>query len=185
MTVVVLVNGPPRVGKDTAAEGVLKHFLFARMLKFSDPVKNGTHAAYGLHVGTNYFEMVKDEPQDCFFGLTPRQAYIAHSEKYMKPMHGKNVYGKIFVNRLREMWEVPLIVTPDSGFVDEATPVIAELGPDHILLIRLHREGCNFERDSRGYLDLPSVRTINIENRDDKATFQTIVVSEVSNWLKS
>ena len=173
---IILVNGPPRAGKDTAQEAVEASVR----CKFAQAVKEGTHAAFGLNVSDypmDVFEAVKDEPNALFFGRTPREAYIAYSETFMKPFTGdKQVFGKLlirWINDKVDVWDdndlphLPFIVT-DSGFREEAEAIVNEYGAENVLLIRTHREGCNFDGDSRSYIDLDDlgVWTVDVQNKD-------------------
>lgn len=190
----ILLNGPPRVGKDHAANVLLREFKICRKLKFSNPLKLGVHASYGVDDDLNpdFFEDVKDEPNDIFFGMTPRQAYIYHSEEYMKPLHGKDVYGRILTNTVKHDRFQPsnalnkVYIIPDSGFVDETKPLIKEIGADNVLLVRLHsslngRE-LDFIGDSRSYLDLPNVEAMDLVNTRD-STFDRVVRAAVLTWF--
>jgi hypothetical protein len=161
----ILLNGPPRAGKDTAA-AVIEEMVGAWRFGFSYPLKLATHAAYGMNLRRHdAFEKVKDDPRDEFFGITPRQAYIAHSETYMKPLHGDDVFGKIWL-RVRKQSRVGVVVVPDSGFAAEAMPAITHFGAENTLLIRIHRPGHDFRGDSRSYIDLPGVQTLDLVNHD-------------------
>lgn len=186
MKKIILFNGPPGSGKDTAGLAVLLHFDSIRMerIKFSDPVKEGTHRAYGLNVLIDHFEDSKDKPRAEFYGATPRQAYIAYSEKFMKPLHGKEIFGIITAHKMHQS-TAPLIVTPDSGFVEEALPVKQAFRAENILLFRIEREGYDYSNDSRGKVDLgPDVLTIDIENVNGKrAEFQSDIVAQVEAWI--
>lgn len=172
---VVLVNGPPRSGKDHAARLLTGILDDAIRIGFADPLKRGTHASYGLTPDPiDQFEVVKDQPREEFFGLTPRKAYIAHSEQYMKVMHGPRVFGLLFLAGMRRAGR-RITIVPDSGFYDEALPVVEEVGPENVLLIRLHAEGRGktFVGDSRGYIRLPSTVTqIDLENNGSVAEFE-------------
>lgn len=172
---IILVNGPPRAGKDTAQEAVPDSVR----CKFARAVKEGCHAAFGLdpkEYPMDVFEAVKEEPNVLFFGKSPREAYIAYSEMFMKPFTGdQQVFGKMLVRWIKEykhyktftsateaathhaagypVGTTPFIVT-DSGFRDEAVSLVEAFGAENIKLIRVHREGCNFDNDSRSYIDL-------------------------------
>lgn len=159
---IILVNGPPRAGKDTAQEAVADSIR----CKFAQIVKEGTHAAFGLNPQVypmDYFEDVKDQPQEVFFGRTPREAYISYSEDFMKPFTGdKQVFGKLLAKRIEDIFNVwldndltnlPFIVT-DSGFREEAEAIVEAFGAENVKLIRVHRDGCTFEGDSRDYISL-------------------------------
>ena len=162
MPKIILVNGPPRAGKDTAYEAVPNSVR----TKFAQAVKEGTHRCFGLDLhlyGMDYFEDCKDEPHEFFFGKTPREAYIAYSEMFMKPFTGdKQVFGKLLARWIEDIYDkwtdfnlpiLPFIVT-DSGFRDEAVALVEAFGADNIKLIRVHRKGCNFDNDSRDYISL-------------------------------
>lgn len=181
---IILFNGPPGVGKDTAGDALLREGIDGFKLKFSDPVKHGTHTSYGIYgVSADHFEALKDTSLPEFMWLTPRQAYIDHSERYMKPLHGPEVFGKVYLNTMRRT-EAPIIVTSDSGFYDEAMPVVREVGAENVLLVRLHMRGKDFSNDSRSYIELPGVETVDLWNQPElKALFEDEVFETVSNWL--
>src|SRR5690349_14966217 len=84
----LLVNGPPRSGKDTVG-AILREFFPGSIYetKMAKALKERTHALYNLldpetgrALRHDAFELVKDQPRDEFRGLTPRRAYIAVSE---------------------------------------------------------------------------------------------------------
>lgn len=163
----ILLNGPPRSGKDFAGELIRAsvHRTVA-VRKFAAVVKDRCHAAYGLQCSTGYFESTKDEPSAAFLGRTPREAYIAFSEKFYKPLHGKDVFGRLLAERMAVEHPSVLFVVTDSGFREESEVLVAQNRPDRSLLIRLHRDGHDFSNDSRGYIDLSDlgVRCVDVTN---------------------
>lgn len=179
---IILINGAPRSGKDFAGR-MLSDDLPGRWVvtKFAAEVKERCHAAYGIvnTLGTpapdDYFEDVKDEPCDRFFGLTPRQAYIHFSETYLKAVHGEDIFGRLLLGRINRIRTGAsayglcqgFIIT-DSGFVPEAEVLVKEFGPEDITLIRLHRPGYTFEDDSRSLIDLCplGVKTFDVNSPD-------------------
>lgn len=185
---VVLLNGPPRCGKDTAARALTTLFRSAVRIGFADHLKVATHAAYGLFDDDGrplpyaYFETVKDEPTSKFFGLTPRAAYIAHSETYMKAHHGQRVFGTLWCRAARRA-EAPIVVVPDSGFSEEASEVVDNFGARNVLLIRIERPGCTFAGDSRSYIGLPSVTQHQMVNSLTPVAFGLAVETVVRSWL--
>jgi hypothetical protein len=145
----ILLNGPPRCGKDTAGEILAKRIPYARTAKVSAELKRMTHRLYGLRpelIQHDAFEASKDEPYEGFLCVTPRKAYIAVSELLLKPLHGDDALGKMLARSIHP--EGVLIVT-DSGFRAEAEPLVALAA--RTLLVHVHREGCTFEGDSRDY----------------------------------
>lgn len=186
----VLLNGPPRAGKDTAARAICEAFPNTATLRFSEPLKRAAHALFGLPADTlvDAFEAVKDVPCADFHGFTPRQVYIMLSERGVAPVFGQPHFGRVMATNLRraERAGVQLAVVPDSGFSREVGPVLAELHPSRVLLIRVHADarGCNFDRDSRSFITVPEVVTLDIANdlAGDPEPFRCEVVRQVQAW---
>lgn len=196
MTKLLLINGAPRSGKDTAGE-IAQHIGRGKVhvAKFAKVLKERTHALYGLvsegRVGKGTpdyelergspwrhgtFEAVKDQPRAEFFGITPRQAYIAVSEKLMKPLHGEAVFGRLLLEDLkRNAAGADLIVVTDSGFAAEAAPLVEHFGRENTILMRVHRPGCTFAGDSRSHIELPGVRTVEVHNASTLELFAAAV----------
>lgn len=170
MIKVVLFNGAPRSGKDSSSEALVtspasKGWLVVEA-KFAHALKQAAHELLGLgHLDPEHFDKVKDEPLPEFFGLSPRQFYIALSEKFMKPtINLEQVFGEVLMRKLEHFVNTKaqvrdannvLFAISDSGFAMEAVPVGQEFGWENILLVRCHREGCTFMNDSRSYIELP------------------------------
>ncbi len=172
----IFLNGPPRSGKDFAG-GILSQRpglgIANTNAKLSGILKERTHALYllfgrdGKPLWHGVFENYKDTPMPEFHGLTPRQAYIAVSESWMKPTHGAGFLGELLVEKLRSLekqvkgsWTH--IIT-DSGFVEEAEALVDAYGEDNCSLVRIYREGYDFSSDSRSYitLDIPTYTVAN------------------------
>lgn len=184
MVKVIIFNGPPRSGKDTCAR-LLTHMIQNCFIqKFSDPLKYGAHALYGLHTkNKDHYEANKDEPRDEFFGKTAREIYIALSETYLKVHHGKEVFGELFVKALQQKLAsytptasdlgMPTVVAiSDCGFLYELLPVIKFARPENCCLVRLYRPGCNFAKDSREYINAaaPELRDISFAQIQNNAS---------------
>lgn len=182
MKLAILINGPPRAGKDTAGNYILAHIDEAVKVKFSDPVKDGAHHAYGLDCSIDHYEDVKDIPNVDFLGLTPRQAYIDISEKFMKPRHDQYVYGNLAAGRILRS-PASIFVIPDSGFQPETESVLEAIGNKNVLLIRTFRVGCDFSGDSRSYIN-PDCMTIDVKNVDGHMEdFQHRTTTSVVSWI--
>lgn len=184
---VILLNGPPRAGKDLAGKILRDHFSpIACLMKFADPVKLGTHALYQvpkefMHVGA--YEDCKEVSHLHFFGKTPREAYIEFSEKLVKPIKGKDFFGRVAARRVKEKSTYEYCIFTDSGFAEEAHAVVHTVGADNVLLIQLLRFGHDFTGDSRGYIQLPGVAMHIIVNDKDKDVLAERLCSAVRHWL--
>lgn len=178
---ILLINGPPRSGKDALGIEVCRRVFraasgwHAQRRKFATALKEMTHRLYditddydiGGHVEQDAFEDSKDQPSADFRGITPRQAYIGVSELLMKKLHGPRVFGEILRDNLKHhKTNKVLAVVTDSGFVEEAQVMVEEFGRECVYLLHIHREGATFSGDSRGYvdLDLPMENKLRVKN---------------------
>lgn len=160
---IILLNGPPRSGKNTCA-ALLQNHLGAdqcAVIAFAEHLKRMTHSIYGLPPETDpeAFDAVKDTSNPLFFGLSPRQAYIWWSEKGAKVAHGKEFFAKMWLRRAQAA-KTDYVVVPDSGFREEAEFVVNEFDAKNVLLVHLHRTGTSFEGDSRSRVDLSDLNVL-------------------------
>lgn len=168
---IVLFNGPPRSGKDVSAK-MLEDLLWPRGIpyKFAKPLKVTTHSLYGLYdLPHDHFEDTKDEPNDLFFGLSPRQAYIKVAQEMVKPVLGNDHWAKLLVNYIEPFYATPnVIVVSDCGFYEEIQPLKKVFGAENMIIVHMKRDGCNFKLDSRGYVTDPDITTMEITNNGTK-----------------
>lgn len=186
MQQIIFFNGPPYSGKDTLATEFAKMAPAYKVVKFAQVLKERTHALYGApDLPHDFFEKTKDQPHTLFFGKTPRQAYIAVSESYMKPLHGEEIFGKLLLGSLQDYPKAKGFLISDSGFAPEAVPLIRHYGVENCLLVRIHAEGrgCSFNGDSRSYIELP-IETIDLNNNGTKDSFLTAGMFEIGRVLQ-
>ena len=151
----ILVNGPPRSGKDTASDHIESRYN-AEHLKFATPIYQSVPRLFNIPFekwAALYIEE-KEELQPELMGMSPREAMIWLSESVMKPHFGSDVFGHMFTNALPYHSPESLIVVSDSGFQPEAEVLMKEIGVENMLLLRIHRPGCDFRNDSRNYVFL-------------------------------
>ncbi len=166
---VLLLNGPPRSGKDTLARAIVEALDNTVRIGFADHLKRLAHfMAYGpagLEMDPNALDDVKEIQAAAFAGMTPRQFYIHVSERVLKPLYGPGYFGDRFVDAARASG-AELVVVPDSGFRGEAERVVGSFGAENVLLARLRRDGCTYAGDSRSYIDLSDmgVKCVEVEN---------------------
>lgn len=168
---VVCFNGPPGSGKDSAADSLVihanKNLIRAKKFKFANILKTGVHASLGIGSGPDTFEgEAKDIPNPVFFNLSPRQAYIAHSEQYMKKVYGENVFGELLCQQLKreEKHGIQLAAIADCGFRIEIEVLTKYFHPKQILIIRMQRKGHDFKNDSRSYIASDKVQSDDLWN---------------------
>lgn len=170
---VVLLNGPPRSGKDTIARRLVGFDVFASGVlveaKFATPLKEAASCMFPSVRWGAVRERDRDDPDKphpALQGQTPRRVLIDLSENFFKPTFGVDYFGRRAADHLRmlERHGIPLpgdptdrgrvvgVVFSDSGFAIEAGPVVQAVGASNVLVVHLHRTGCTFAGDSRGYL---------------------------------
>jgi len=209
---VVLFNGPPKSGKDTAVSACLKefdkHYIHGEkqpehafgdwnpyVYKFAEPLKKAAISLIGGDPERSNIEnqQYKNTPQEDFFGEVPRDVLISLSEYFAKPLWGNNFFGRVAVNRLRRFSELnpigaaqTVVLISDCGFKEEVMPVREFVGADNVLLVRISRPDCNFDGDSRSYLHGLDVDTVaEYHNNGTKEQFESKVVEGVAKWLRT
>jgi hypothetical protein len=166
MAKIIVMNAPAQSGKDCAADYVTEKYQ-AQHLRFKD----GLYKVAAMVAGITEFQMkqlatfrpTKETPSRYFSvggeQVSPRQWLIHCSENVVKPLLGKDFFGK----QLAQSITSDLVVISDSGFESEIVPLL-EAGHD-VYVFRIEREGYTFAGDSRSYLPTsPLYKTFLLEN---------------------
>lgn len=155
MNKIVLLNAPPLAGKDTVADKFVLRRDDVRQRRFKDALMRITACIYSLEPSElesiNNDRSIKEKPIEAFNGRSCRQALIHVSEVVIKPNFGKGYFGKISADSIPQDGN-ELYMFSDSGFSEEVVPIVKKFGADNVAIIKLFREGCNFDGDSRNYL---------------------------------
>jgi hypothetical protein len=186
----ILLNGPPRSGKDTAAKVLTDSIAMPSgdyhvyHEKFSAPLKTAFAGMMEADIDdfvVDYYEDKKELPIDAL-GVSFRQWQIDFSETLMKPKYGNDVFGRLLWHRVNmcDMGALAVYVISDCGFQVEIDYLLTRANPSDVLLLRLQRDGCTFDGDSRGYVTAPSM--INVLNESLPA-FRKEVREIVQGWL--
>lgn len=167
----ILLNSPPDSGKDITATA-LKELTGVKHCEFKSTLFSVAKGITGLS-HEDFFKIYndrekKEEPQEEFFGMSPREMMIWISEDICKPKFGKLFFGKAAANQVNI--ETGSVFS-DSGFPDEVFPIADKFGAENIYVVRFNRHGSSFGNDSRDYLqpeDCPDgVNFIDLKNDGD------------------
>ena len=182
----ILLNGPPYSGKDTIGGMVWRKLRGTHLLKFAQPIVNFMLREFSIDMST----VDKDAPHPALRGRPPRSVAIAESEGLCKPLFGSLHFGQVAVERLRELEELgtEVVIFTDSGFVQEAVPVLQHCGKGRVLQVALHRTGCNFQGDSRSIWEHPDIGRVDFHNAPPtlaelKVSVEQHLVPEIEGWL--
>lgn len=182
---IVLLNGPPRSGKDTIARALRPAGFYQASL--ARLLKERVHRLFGLDVPFDYFEETKDQPRVEFGGATPRQVYIDTSEKVVKPIMGRDIWARWLRQEMDnldgprghrpEFMGCNGFVVSDLGFPYEVTPLVQGFDP---LIVRLHRANCTFANDSREYVTVAGVPTLELYNEGTREELERDAVAAIT-----
>ena len=122
---IILLNGPPSSGKDTAAEFITLMVGNSKVhhLKMSRPLKHGLCSIFDFN-GTevNALESYKDESNGPDYGnLSYRQMQI-QLFRHLEETYGEDVLGTLFVRAAKQVMK-PHIVVSDAGVSVELEPI--------------------------------------------------------------
>lgn len=148
---ILILNGPPGIGKDTIANLLEKKCDF-KHITFKKALYQDVADFFGLCVDDVITECthreLKERPSALFNWRTPREALIHVSEDIMKKEHGPYIYGHKLAMQIED-GEDNYIVS-DGGFDEEIQALIDD--DLDVVIIRLYADGFNFDGDSRKYI---------------------------------
>lgn len=149
MPKVMILNGPPRCGKDTGAIAVEKHFGsdICKHLKVSQPLKD-----YVTDVlGTPAYELEKTKDvivKGMNSSYRDLQIHVYHQ---LSQVFGTDWLGKVLINKMK-VYEQSYFILSDVGRNDDILPLLRHIPPSDILIVQIMREGCSFTGDIRSYV---------------------------------
>ena len=174
MKQIIILNGPPRSGKDELAKYLVSEHKHFYHMKFANELKKLAHRLYNTpDQAPDAYEAFKDQRLTEFMGLTPRQAYIALSESYIKPYHGKEFFGLQLILTIKAVrhHDDNVFIISDGGFAEELEPLLKNFDPHLFTIVQLYRQGCTFDNDSRHYFSAErfsklGVKFLKLDNND-------------------
>lgn len=160
-------SGPPHSGKDTVGAALAayledRHGFQPQVLALSMPMRHTVFAMLGMDYNQGYYDRHKDTPQDVLGGQTIRQAMIALSEEHVKRRYGGGFWGNALLKR-RWISDPKVTIVTDVGFGAERDVFIKHFGFENCIWPQLHRDGCDFSKDSRSYVGAPAM-SVRVDN---------------------
>ena len=154
---VIIFNGPPGSGKDTLVDAlcsdpdlkVSKSSFKSPMFKVAIALSGMTEEAFMQKYNDRDW---KEAPWDELNGMSPRAFMIKISEEWTKPTLGESRFGYLAVQSVNNA-ENKIVLFSDGGFETEINTLKEAFGTDSVILVRLHRDGCTFDGDSRNYIE--------------------------------
>ncbi len=193
---IIIFNGPPKSGKDLFKD-LLSNYI-------SESTEYKSTITYTPNFKTKLVEFVldyygisidewkerydnrelKETSWDKLDGLSQREALIDMSENKIKPALGKDFFGKCVRNSIKnslyinELGYNIISLISDGGFKEELSPLIDEFGAENIIVFRLHRDGCDYTGDSRGWIQddwFEGINIFDIKSGEHQETLNEII----------
>lgn len=178
MTFIVCLNGPPRSGKDTVAnalaESIDKEMIPVLRGQLSLPIRHAAFAILGEPYSEERYEELKDKQLELLWPrktrtpigfklghymkdgpLTLRELVILIADSWCRDTFGFEFWAKQFIHRTPMLRDhMPgLVILSDGGFDPERIYLTSQVGEDNFLLVKLEREGTDWQLDSRGPME--------------------------------
>lgn len=186
------ISGPPESGKSTLAKLIVENTDSTWKDSFAQPIRDMIYSVFYPEEGPISFSFdLRDAdakarsftfakpPISTLSPLTNRDVMISFAQKWMKPMFGEDIFGRLLHARcLAQEDFYSKFVIDDAGFLDELKYIVDQEGFEHCLLIQLYRDGCTFTKDSRGYLYPTWMQVIELENNNAEEDLLDALESE-------
>lgn len=170
----VLVNGPPRSGKDTVARILYEIYspkMPTKIIKLADPILQCVFSIFPNVNEDNYEELKSNKTPVAEGNLTVRDVMIKLAEDFIKPTLGKNAFVDIAINRINNIRALlpnggdnSMIIISDLGFDEEYDKFLQYCADESsnikMILIKVYKNGCTFDEDSRKYIDVPDKKNV-------------------------
>jgi len=190
---VIIFNAPPDSGKDVAVEYMLRILesegYKVKHLEFKETLFTLVKSTYGITEEVwkgLYTRQNKELPSHYLVHngnpTSPRNALINMSENVIKPLYGEQAFGLAACNSLSE----GVNLFSDGGFNAEILPIIKSVGAKNVLIVKIFRDGRDYSKDSRDYLDNDylGVDCIGVTNNTKLSDFFRLVEDKVTDWLE-
>ena len=182
---IILLNGPPGSGKDTAAEFITLMLGNSQVMheKMSWPMKRGLTTIFSFNdAERKALNAYKDHSNGPEFADMSWRLMEIDMYHYLARRYGKDILGRLLMRRNRDNAKRHTVIS-DAGRNDEIVPIVKGFSYGQVGYIELHREGCNFDNDIREYLDHKHFKHVEvIENKYDLEMFQAQIRKVLRKW---
>lgn len=191
---IILLNGPPGSGKDTAALHIREQFNRSSLPypdcfldRFSMPNKRAFAATVGAYCSPDGivqdWEEIKNDPHILLNGRSYRNWQQDFSERFMKPLYGEDIFARLLINRIHDVVDEDcpnaFFVIPDSGFQVEVDALARMRDIWDMHLIRITERG-TYEGDTREFVEpFPGMPFTIIPNKGSESTFKELVATTI------
>lgn len=185
-TKLILLNGPPRSGKDTAARFFARKYN-AKVIALATPLRNIVREMFGVS-DLIWRDLVlekldKADPQLCFGGKSFREVQIEVAT-FIRATYGDDFFIMRCITELQRSSASTIAVISDVGFQIEADLLSAWARPHNTMLLQLEKSGTSFDVDSRSYVNIPhGVHAICIDNRHDLELYEMQLQRAIDAWM--
>jgi len=158
---IIILNGPPRSGKDEIGHYLATAYDFFQ-IKFAQPLRDAAYVFFD-HEDIDEFKAMTFQNDK-----TGRDWMIGLSEQITKPIFGDDFFGVKAAQRVSQLERSRIVVT-DAGFQTEVNAFIktlreSESGHYTFEVWHVEREGCDYANDSRGRIWIKSSVPMVVEN---------------------
>jgi len=179
---IILLNGPPNSGKDTAAEFIVKMLAQTNHAKLSRPLKAGAIGIFDLQPKTLQFLNEDSDMESGFLlGDTYRQVQIDIFHM-LEAKYGADVLARMFIRYAKKNIASKHIVLSDCGRQAEAQALVDHFGKAGIGLVKLARDGCDYSKDIREHVDINCDKIAFVNNEYDLEIYKTQIKRVLVKW---
>ena len=161
---VILFNAPPNTGKDVLCRYMCENdILDSTEFTFKDEMLRLMYNMLGFDYEEDFERFISRENKDSdgyrVMGMNYREAAKWISEDVYKPKFGSDYFVKKTIDEVHNttVWSsgASTAIISDLGFNEEFDAVLeyCKKFNHNLILVRIFREGCSFESDSRYLVD--------------------------------
>lgn len=181
---IIFLNGPPGVGKDTAATIIRKKLISTIDYKLSRPLKRGIQNIFMMSPEVvRVYEADKDAPSIFLGGMSYREAQIKLFKDFIVPNLGPDGLAELAKYGTTNAIAKHITVS-DAGLTSEVAILVKHFTKAKCCLIEIERPGHSFDDDIREWIspDLEFMYRKKINNQHDLELFELQIERTLKEW---